>query len=228
MKFNFTHKIVTLGLITTFTFLSLACQKPKSVETSGTQTPIEASGIQTPQRVETSDAQTPTEAYKMLYAAVKSKDTEKIKQMVSKETHGLAEFMAARQNQPLAKSFENGFTATTFATELPEIRDERVKGEFGAVEVYNQQDKRWEDLPFIKEGSGWKLAIGDVFKGTHKSPGDPKSQAEKNDSNAANGSRIPALPNTNGNPPVNADIKRGKNKSIEVPSENPTNKNPNE
>lgn len=219
MKFNFTYKIVSVGLIITFTFLNFACQKPQSVETPGTQTP---------QPVETSGAQTPTEAYKMLFAAVKSKDTEKIKQMVTKETHGLAEFMAARQNQPIAKSFENGFTATTFAAELPEIRDERVKDEFGAVEVYNQQDKRWEDLPFIKEGSGWKLAIGDVFKGTHKSPGDPKSKAENNASNGAVNSMIPTSPNTNGNSMINANIKSDKNKTIEVPFESPANKKPNE
>lgn len=208
MKFNFTYKIVSVGLIITFAFLNFACQKPQPVETSG--------------------AQTPTEAYKMLFAAVKSKDTEKIKQMVSKETHGLAEFMAARQNQPIAKSFENGFTATTFSAELPEIRDERVKDEFGAVEVYNQQDKRWEDLPFIKEGSGWKLAIGDVFKGIHKSPGDPKSKAENNASNAAVNSMIPTSPNTNGNSLTNTNIKSDKNKSIEAPFESPANKKPNE
>jgi hypothetical protein len=219
MKFNFTYKIVSVGLIITFAFLNFACQKPQPVETPGTQTP---------QPVETSGAQTPTEAYKMLFAAVKSKDTEKIKQMVSKETHGLAEFMAARQNQPIAKSFENGFTATTFSAELPEIRDERVKDEFGAVEVYNQQDKRWEDLPFIKEGLGWKLAIGDVFKGTHKSPGDPKSQATKNASNASAGNMIPTSPNTNGNSLTNTNIKSDKNKSIEAPFESPANKKPNE
>jgi len=218
MKFNFTYKIVSVGLIITFAFLNFACQKPQPVETPGTQTL---------QPVETSGAQTPTEAYKMLFTAVKSKDTEKIKQMVSKETHGLAEFMAARHNQPIAKSFENGFTATTFAAELPEIRDERVKDEFGAVEVYNQQDKRWEDLPFIKEGSGWKLAIGDVFKGTHKSPGDPKSKAENNASNAAVNNMIPAAPSTNGNALPGVKTKSDKNKSIEVPVEPSANKKPN-
>ncbi len=210
MKFNFKYEIVNFGLIITFAFLSFACQKP--------QPPVE-----------TSDAQTPTEAYKMLYAAVKSKDTEKIKQMVTKETQGLAEFMAARGNQAIAKSYENGFTSTTFAAELPEIRDERVKDEFGAIEVYSQQDKRWEDLPFIKEGSGWKLAIGDVFKDTFKSPGDPKSKAENDASNAAVNKMIPPMFNTNSNSNAKSNSKIDKNKSIEVPVE-PTaaNKKPNE
>lgn len=218
MKFNFTYKIVNLGLIITFAILNFACQKPQSVETADNRKSVETTG-----------AQTPTEAYKMLYAAVKAKDTEKIKHVVSKETHGLAEFMAARSNQPIAKSYENGFTATTFAAELPEIRDERVKNEFGAIEVYNQQDKRWEDLPFIKEDSGWKLAIGDVFQDKHKSPGDPQSKIENNASNSAANKMIAPPSGANGNSLSGANNKSDKNKSIEVPVE-PTaaNKKPNE
>ncbi|HKX82701.1 MAG TPA: hypothetical protein VJL58_00645, partial [Pyrinomonadaceae bacterium] len=94
----------------------------------------------------------PTAAYKRLYTAVKSKDTEAIKKEMSEKTKSFAESVAARQNSPIEKVFENGFTATTFAESLPEIRDERVSGEFGAVEVYNTKDKRWEDLPFVNEG----------------------------------------------------------------------------
>jgi len=209
MKFNFTYKIVNIGLIVTFAFLSFACQKP---DTKSAATAV---------------AQTPTEAYKMLYSAVKAKDTEKIKQMVSKETHGLAEFMASRGNQPIAKSYENGFTATTFAPELPEIRDERVKDQFGAIEVYNQQDKRWEDLPFLKEDGGWKLAIGDVFKDTFKSPGDPKSKIENDASNAAVNKMIAPTLNTNGNSNANSSAKSDKNKSIEVPVDPSADKKPN-
>ena len=108
----------------------------------------------------------PTEAYKALYAAVKSKDTERIKATMSKKTHAFAEMVAGRQNQPIEKVFENGFTATTFSESLPEIRDERVSGEYGAVEVWNAKDKRWEDLGFVLEDGAWKLAIGEMFGGT--------------------------------------------------------------
>ena len=60
---------------------------------------------------------------------------------------------------------ENGFTATTFADSLPQIRDERVNGDMGAVEVHNDKENKWEDLPFIREDGAWRLAIGEMFAG---------------------------------------------------------------
>lgn len=155
----------------------------------------------------------PTEAYKALYAAVKSKNTERIKGMMSKKTHAFAEMVAARQNQPIEKVYENGFTATTFAESLPEIRDERVSGEFGAVEVRNEKDKRWEDLGFVFEDGGWKLAIGEMFGGTFKSPGIGRAIKEQEAANALSNNLVPAAPtNANAN---NSNVK------IIVPKERP-------
>jgi hypothetical protein len=135
---------------------------------------------------DSSNGDSPTAAYKRLFAAVKSKDTEAIKKEMSEKTKSFAESVAARQNTKIEKVFENGFTATTFAESLPEIRDERIGGEFGAVEVYNSKDKRWEDLPFVNEGGTWKLAIGEMFANTFKSPGKGRDQKEKEAANAAN------------------------------------------
>ncbi|MCA1623142.1 MAG: hypothetical protein LC768_14645 [Acidobacteria bacterium] len=193
------NKIISINLVLVFALLSFSCQKQTAPQP--TTQPI--------------NAQTPTDAYKMLYAAVKGKDAEKIKQMVSKSTQGLAEFMAAQYKQPIEKSYENGFTATTFADSLPEIRDERVKDNFGAIEVFNQGKNAWEDLPFIKEDGGWKLAIGDAFNGTYKSPGKGKSQIEQEATNTTVNNAVPMITNTNGNLSSNS-----KSKSIEVPPEN--------
>jgi hypothetical protein len=155
----------------------------------------------------------PTEAYKQLYAAVKSKDVEKIKAQMTKKTQEFAQMVAARQSSPVEKVFENGFTATTFAESLPEIRDERVNGEFGAVEVWNAKDKRWEDLGFIYEDGSWKLAVGEMFAGTFKSPGVGRATKEQEAANIANGNNmIPVNTiNTNGN----------SNVKIIVPKERP-------
>lgn len=130
-------------------------------------------------------AQTPTEAYKMLFAAVKAKNTDAIKRMMSQKTLGFAEGVSAQQNTSLPKFYENGLTATTFAATLPKTRDERVKGDMGALEVWNEKDNRWEDLPFVKEADGWKLAIGDIFAGTHQSPGKGQAQIESEASNTS-------------------------------------------
>jgi hypothetical protein len=156
----------------------------------------------------------PTEAYKQLYAAVKAKDTERIKSVMSKKTHAFAEMVAARQNDPIEKVFENGFTATTFAESLPEIRDERVKDQFGAVEVYNSKDKRWEDLGFVYEDGAWKLAIGEMFGGTFQSPGKGRAIKEQEAANLMNqNSMVPYAP-ANGNA-NNANVK------VIVPKERP-------
>ena len=92
------------------------------------------------------------------------------------------------------KFFENGFTATTFADSLPEIRDERVNGDMGSVEVWNSKDSRWEDLPFVKEEGGWKLAVGDLFAGTFNSPGKGRAAKEMEAANVMSNNMIPLNP----------------------------------
>jgi len=193
MRYKIRGKFIKASVLLVFALLSFSCQKQTATQTAG--------------------AQTPTESFKMLFDAVKSKDTEKIKKMMSKGTLNFAEGYAQQTNQTVEKALENGFTAPTLAASLPEIRDERVKDNFGAIEVYNQKNKRWEDLPFVKEDEGWKLAVGDVFKGTYKSPGKGKSQFEPD---AANTSESNIVRDSESN--VNITPQDG-NKSLEVPRE---------
>lgn len=147
-------------------------------------------------------AQTPTDAYIMLYTAVKSKQTDSIKKMMSQKTIGFAEGVAGQQKKPVEAVYENGFTATTFAAAMPQMRDERVKDNMGALEVWNEKDKKWEDLPFIREDDGWKLAIGDIFAGSYQKPAKGQSQIEDEASNV--NKMIPLDPNINAAPPSNA------------------------
>lgn len=164
--------------------------------------------------------QSPTEAYKGLYAAVKSKDTEAIKKWMSKSTLGFAEMVSKQQNTPIEKVFENGFTATTFAASIPEMRDERIKDNMGALEVWNSKDQRWEDLPFIKEEDGWKLAIGDLFAGTYQKPAPGSAEKQAEEANKISNNIIQAPPgnmNANGNLKV---PKLGKNPVPMPPASN--------
>lgn len=144
-------------------------------------------------------ASSPTEAYKALYAAVKAKNTENIKERLTVKTKEFAEMVAQRNNTPLEKVFENGFTATTFADSLPDIRDERIDGNMGAVEVWNAKDSRWEDLAFINEDGGWKLAVGEQFAGTFKTPGKSRSFREREAANAVSNNTIEIKPEGNAN-----------------------------
>ncbi len=146
----------------------------------------------------------PTEAYKRLYAACKSKDIEAIKRELSKKSIDLGLMVSQRNNTPIEKVYENGFTATTFAESLPTIRDERIKDDMGAVEVWNSKESKWEDLPFVLEDGQWKLAVGDLFAGSFKSPGKGLDLKEREAANAVAGNQIPvANVNINGVVPVN-------------------------
>ena len=141
----------------------------------------------------------PTEAYKKLYAAVKAKDSQAIQAMMTSGTIEFAKANAARTHQTLEQMIANGFTATTFSPDLPQIRDERVNDGMGAVEVFDSKDNRWEDLPFIREGDTWKLAIGEMWAGKFKSPGKGQAQKDAEAANAMSNSMIPLNANVNGN-----------------------------
>lgn len=134
----------------------------------------------------------PTAGYKRLYSAVKSKNIDAIKQQLTKKSIEFGAMAAQRNNTPIDKIYENGFTATTFSDTLPTMRDERVNGDMAALEVWNSKEKHWEDLAFIKEDGAWKLAIGEMFAGTYKSPGPGQDQLEKQAANAAANNELPA------------------------------------
>jgi hypothetical protein len=141
----------------------------------------------------------PTGAYKRLYDAVKSKNIDAIKAAMTKKSVEFASMAATRENKPVEQVLENGFTATTFSPTLPQMRDQRIDGDMGAVEVYNAKDKIWEDLPFIREDGQWKFAVGDMFAGTYKSPGKSQAEKERESANAVSNTMVPMNMNTNVN-----------------------------
>lgn len=146
---------------------------------------------------------TPTEAYKKLYAAVKGKDKATIKSMMSKDSIGLGQMQAGQTKKDIDEVLANGFFTANMSDKLPAIRDERIKGKFGAVEVFSQKKNDWEDIPFVIEGGAWKLAVGNMFAGTFESPGTPRTIVEKENANAAG--KTDMIPYGNGN--VNTNIK---------------------
>jgi hypothetical protein len=125
MKFKVFQKIIGLSFVLAFALLSFSCQ---DAQTSQPQAQVDLGPI---------NAQTPSDAYKSLYAAVKAKDSARIQQLMSKNTLAFAGLSMEQYKQSLEKAIENGMTSTTFANSLPEIRDERVNGNFGAVEVFS-------------------------------------------------------------------------------------------
>ncbi len=143
----------------------------------------------------------PTDAYKLIFAVVKTKDTEAIKKLMTKKTLELGVMQSQRNKKPLEQVYENAFTQTTFAETMPNIRDERVNGDMGSIEVWNSKESKWEDLPFMKEDGGWKLAVGDLFAGSFTSPGPGRDFLEKQAANAQTNTTVIA-PSSNLKPTI--------------------------
>jgi hypothetical protein len=158
------------------------------------------------------NAQTPSEAYRMLFAAVKSKDSAKIKLMLSKGSMGMAEYAAGMQKKTIEEVIRNGFSETTFADDFPQMRDERIKGGYGAVEVWNEKSKKWLDIPFVLEDGSWKIAFGDQFQGKWELPAKGMAFLEQENANANNPNLINGAPNVNGNFRGGGKIDKSKNK----------------
>lgn len=211
------NRIASVLLLLTFALGGVSCQN----KTEAVNAPA-AAAIK---------AQTPTEAYKMLFAAVKAKNTEQIRQLMSKGSLGLAGMSAGQQKKSLDKILENGLVAPTLAPALTEIREERIKDTFGRIEVKNEKENRWEDLPFVLEDGGWKLAVGDLFAGTFDpSNSIPKGRAQTEMEASNTMPMVPTNSTTTNLPNVSNSNKASKMpppdgvKTVEVPKENPPKK----
>ena len=220
MKFKNISKIIFTILAMTCAAITFACQNSSTNngqvkaqekisngndKTNSSTNPMPEAKPPTMTDVPVGNAQTPTEAYRMLFAAVKSQDSAKIKSMLSKGSMGLAEMASGQQKKTIEEVIKNGFTETTFTDDYPQTRDERVKDDYGAVEVYNTSRKQWDDIPFIKEDGSWKAAFGDAFGGKWKSPGKGQTVIEQENANANNpNSMINPLANSNVNTAFNA------------------------
>ncbi len=119
------------------------------------------------------------EAYKNLYDAVKSKNTENIKANMSKTTVDFALNVAEMQKKTPEEMFKNGLIQSTRAEKLPPTRNERIKDNMGALEVQDTTGT-WEDVPFVLEDGRWKLAVGDLFNGSYKKPAPSQAETEAN------------------------------------------------
>ena len=141
----------------------------------------------------------PTEAYTNLFNAVKAKDTEAIKANMTKRSLQFAERAAHKYNTAGEKVLESGCPATTYSPTLPEIRDERINGNMGAIEVWNARDSKWEDLPFIFEDGAWRLAVGDQFADSYRLPAKGRDFREREAANALSNTMIEVSPQGNAN-----------------------------
>lgn len=145
------------------------------------------------------DGSTPTAAYKSLFKAVKSGNVETIRGHLSVASLAFAEYIAGMQKKTPEEVAKNGFFEANLSPKLPALRDERIEGNFAAVEARLPSGK-WEMIPFVKEDGKWRLAVGEMFGGSFKMSSRAKSQIEAENANSKGGGLIPMTTvNTNVN-----------------------------
>jgi hypothetical protein len=238
MKSKNIQKIVFTMLAMFSAIVALACQNASSnnatsatpanagnraVAGNGASTPGPVADAKPPTMTDypVGNAQSPSEAYRMLFAAVKSQDSAKIKSMLSKGSLSLAEVWGGQQKKPVEEVIKNGLHETTMADKMPQLRDERTKGDFAAVEVWNETRKKWDDIPLVKEDGHWRVAFGDQFFGKWQSPGKGQSMVEQEAANAKNPKMVPVNPMANANVQV---IKPQQRNETDKAPVNPINK----
>jgi hypothetical protein len=231
MKFKNSQKIIFTIFALALALVAFACQdaapgnSANAPQNAGNAAGNGAVAAVTPAKAPTmtdypvGNAQSPSEAYRMLFAAVKSQDPAKIKSVLSKGSLALAEMWGGQQKKPVDEVVRNGLHETTLADAMPQMRDERTKGDAAAVEVWNETRKKWDDIPLVKEEGQWKVAFGDQFFGKWESPGKSRSFLEQEAANAKNPQMIPVNP-AGANSNVNVINPKQR---MEMPPSNPVN-----
>jgi hypothetical protein len=104
----------------------------------------------------------PTEVLNTFVEASKTKDVETMKRALSKGTMSLIEQSAQKQNTSVDELLKN--EEGTLVRELPETRKEKIEGDVATLEVKNVETGEFDEIPFIKEGGTWRLALDEVVR----------------------------------------------------------------
>ncbi len=104
----------------------------------------------------------PTEILNTFVEASKTKDIETMKRALSKGTMSLIEQSAQKQNTSVDELLKN--EQGTLVRELPETRNEKIEGDMATLEVKNVETGEFDEIPFVKEGGAWRLALDEIVE----------------------------------------------------------------
>lgn len=104
----------------------------------------------------------PTEILNTFVEASKTKDIETMKRALSKGTMNLIEQSAQKQNTSVDELLKN--EQGTLVRELPETRNEKIDGDMATLEVKNVETGEFDEIPFVKEGGAWRLALDEIVE----------------------------------------------------------------
>ncbi|MGB7069321.1 MAG: hypothetical protein WBD22_07485 [Pyrinomonadaceae bacterium] len=103
----------------------------------------------------TTEPATPTKTFKTYILAAKEKDTTTMKLLLSSETLKMHELEAKAQNITLDDLVKNE-TLFTEGQKTIEYRNEKIDGDRATLEMKTSFGT-WETVPFVFEGSEWKI-----------------------------------------------------------------------
>jgi len=116
----------------------------------------------------------PTATMKEFNKAMKQKDKEAVKKMLSKASLQTIEVDARLADETLDDALQTGLDKAPSDMKLPEMRNEVIKGNTATVEVKDEQKKLWFPVSFVKEDEQWKIAYDKAMRDpSHKMHGKP-------------------------------------------------------
>jgi hypothetical protein len=154
--------IVLVAAFAALALMAIACNKTESLpNTNANSSPgknsTSPSGKITNSSSSTPSASSPTEAAKAFYDALKSKDVQGIKNIMSKKSLDMLNKTAQENNKSLDDYLKDANEKDPPPPPF-EARNEKINGETATVEVSNGKGG-WEPLDFIKEDGQWKLNL---------------------------------------------------------------------
>lgn len=140
----------------------------------------------------------PSDVLKIFIEAKKRRDVEAVKKTISADSIKLYEDLAKQQNT----SVEALLTDNTGGVlqDVPPMRNEKIKGNQATVEAQVPQTGVWQEIPFVKEEDGWKIAMDQVvmealkkvqetLQKTLDEPNEPLPRENENSSQANSNSK---------------------------------------
>jgi hypothetical protein len=95
---------------------------------------------------------TPAGAFKSFFEAAKKRDAAAMKKTISKRMLAELEDEAKKENKP----FDEYLFSVDLSDTMPEVRNEKIEGDTGRLEIKGRGDN-WRETKFVREDGEWKL-----------------------------------------------------------------------
>lgn len=125
----------------------------------------------------------PTEVLNTFVEASKTKDVETMKRSLSEGTMNLIEQSAEKNKTTVDELLKN--EQGTLVRELPETQNEKIEGDTATLEVKNVETGEFDEIPFVKEGGTWRLALDEIVGEINEEETIAPEVEAANDSNAS-------------------------------------------